>query len=159
MATTTKLLYSSTGTIVISISGLANDGARESTAIDNTSNLYIDAMVQLQFPTLAGTGGNSSAINIYGYGSTDGTNYTFNATGSDAAITMPATPAVPLVGVYPIVLTGVNTQKIVIPSVATAFGGNLPLKWGIIVENKCGMAVATSGSIAAWYSGIQYQSV
>ncbi len=159
MATTTKILYSATSLITISVSGLADNGARESTAIDNTSNLYIDAMVQLQFPTVAGIGGNSSAINIYGYGSTDGTNYQFNATGSDAAITMPATPAVPLIGVYPIVLTGVNTQKIVIPSVAQAFGGNLPLKWGIIVENKCGMAVATSGSISAWFTGIQYTSV
>jgi hypothetical protein len=38
-------------------------------------------------------------------------------------------------------------------SVAGAFGGRLPPKWGIVVRNYCGVTWHSSGC-SAWYQGV-----
>lgn len=121
---------------------LANAAARESTAIDNTSNKFLDALIYLAIPVANTAPGSDKRINIWFYGSEDGTNYDDNATGSDAALTMRSPTN--LKGPYIINTPTQNlTYKSVIPSVAEFFGGVLPPKWGIVVENKTGMAFST----------------
>lgn len=142
--------------ITCTINSLANGSARESTAIDNTTNKYLDAMVYLAFAMANTSPGSDKRINIWFYCSEDGTNYSDNATGSDAALTMRTLPN--LFGPFIINTPTQNiTYKHVIPSVAEYFGGILPPKWGIVVENKTGMAVNSSGNTSE-YRGI-YETI
>jgi hypothetical protein len=43
-------------------------------------------------------------------------------------------------------------------SVAQAFGGSLPTKWGIVIVNRSNVALDTTGNSAA-YQGVLLQSV
>lgn len=157
MATTKFLLGSTTG-ITITIASLANGSARESTAIDNTSNLFLDALLYLAIQLAAGAPASDKRINVYVYGSADGTNYTDNATGSDAAITPRSPSNLILLGSIETPDSGGLTYKGVLGSVAAAFAGVLPPKWGIVIENKTGLAFAASGHTTQ-YRGLQAQTV
>lgn len=129
--------------MTITLASLANNGARESTAVDNATNLYEDALVQLLTKTGATVNANGY-INVYAYASVDGTNYGNGATGSDAGITLQSPPNVKLIG--RITANADNTAYKSNPmSVASAFGGRLPEKWGIIIENKTGAGLSSTG--------------
>ncbi len=156
---TSKISYGSTTAITMTLASLANNAARECAAIDNGTNLYIDAMVRLHCQLVTGTPSNDTAIQVWFYGSEDGTNYGDNATGSDAAVTMrnPNNFRGPWTIVTPD--AGGLTYKAVIPSVASFFGGVLPKKWGFVVENRTGLAFnATEGNHTKQYTGIYLTS-
>jgi hypothetical protein len=141
--------------ITITLGALANNGQRESTVIDNTSNKFLNALVQLKVKT-GGSGTSSSGyLVIYAYGtSDDGTTYGDGATGSDAGITLNSPPNLQEIGrIY--VAANATTYKSNPLSVAAAFGGVLPKKWGIVVENKTGGTLdATDGNHAVFYQGV-----
>ena len=87
MTTTSMLTYPAAATITLDLtanSGLSDGTWRASTAVDNTSNLYMDATVggSIQVSGTAPTAGGT--IDIYLYASYDGTNYTGGASGTDA---------------------------------------------------------------------------
>jgi hypothetical protein len=153
-----KLAYASSQAFTLTLASLgssATDG-RESTAIDNTTNLYVDALVQIKVKTSASALANDKAVYVYAYGSEDGSTYTDPATGSDAAISLPTPTNMRLIGVIacPAVSTTYESQPM---SVATAFGGYLPRKWGIVVRNYTGQNLdATEGSHSYSYTGISY---
>jgi hypothetical protein len=154
---TVKSLYGSSGqAITCTITSLANAGQRQSTAVDNTSNLYLDALVALKVKTGTGTSA-ASTVNVYAYGTADGgTDYSDGASGTDGSITLTAPPNMRLIGQVncPANTTTFEGGPF---SVAAAFGGILPDHWGIVVENTSGGTLdASVGS--AWYQGIQ-QSV
>lgn len=149
-----NIAYSNTAQITITLASLANGSTRESTAIDNSSNLYTDAMVGLKIALSNGTVSGDKSAYVYFYGSVDGVNYTDNVTGSDASVSM-RTPT-NLLGPYSISLptNGPLTYgDVVIGSISNFFGGNLPKKWGIVVTNTCGVVFATTG-LNAYYLGI-----
>ena len=139
-------------------------GFRESTAIDNSSNKYMDALVggkiQIGAPSADGT------IAIYAYGSYDGTEYTAGLTGSDGTVTWGTTGStgldgannLPLLGVISVDATDDNDDARWGPfSVAAAFGGVLPTKWGIVVKNSTGAALhATGTNNECQFMGIKY---
>lgn len=147
-------------TITLTIASLANNGQRESTVIDNTTNLFLDALVQLKIKSPAASTSSTGYVNVYAYGtSDDGTNYGDGATGTDAAITLTSPPNLRLIGVINIVANA-TTYKSNPMSVAAAFGGILPAKWGIVIENKTGGTLdATGGNHAAFYQGVLAQVV
>jgi hypothetical protein len=146
-------------TITITIASLANNGARESTVIDNTSDLFLDALVQLKIKAPAASTAATGYVNVYAYGTADdGTNYGDGATGIDAAITLTVPPNLRLIGVINVVANGV-TYKSNPMSVAQAFGGVLPAKWGLVLENKTGGTLdTTGGNHSAFYQGVLAQS-
>lgn len=153
-----KNAYGSSTTITCTLASLADNSARECTAIDNGTNLYIDALLYLALKLQTGSPANEKGIWVWFYGSEDGSNYDDNATGSDAAVTMRAPTN--LKGPYVIKTpdSGALTYKAVI-SVAQFFGGVLPRKWGFVVENQSGVALsATEGDHTKTYSGV-YQTV
>jgi len=153
-----KLAYPVAANITITLASLASGSARESTAIDNTSNLYLDAEVYLALKLQTGSPSSDKAIYIYGAASADGTNYTDNATGSDAAITLRAPTNLRLLGVIATPDSGALTYKFVIGSVVAVWGF-LPPKWSIIVVNKTGIAFdATEGNHTKQYRAM-YQTV
>jgi hypothetical protein len=144
--------------ITVTLGGLTQGSARASTAIDNTTNVFHDALVSVKVKTGAGVAANQKAVNVYAYATTDGgTNYTEGATGTDAAITLAVPTNAILLGVI-----SAPTAATVYPggpwSVAAAFGGSLPDHWGIIVENQQGQTLdATEGNHTKTYQGVYGQ--
>jgi hypothetical protein len=150
-----KTAFGATTALTITLNGLASSatGARESTVVDNGTNLYLDALVTVIFELAAGSPANDKAVYVYAYGSEDGTNYTDNATGADAAITLRDPTNLRLIGVIACPDAGGLSYKSHPMSVAAAFGGRLPRKWGIVVRNYTGVAGESSGCSAS-YSGV-----
>lgn len=146
--------------ITVTLASLANNGAREATAIDNTSNLFLDALVAGKIKSNAAGTSATGTVNVYTYGTADGgTTYSDGASGSDAGITLTSPPNVRLIGVINVVANG-TTYKFGPFSVAAAFGGVLPDHWGLIFENKTGAALdSTGGNHAVFYQGVLGQSV
>lgn len=143
--------------ITMTLASLASSAtaAREGTAVDNSSNLYLDAFWYLAFKLQTGSPANDKAIYQYVYGSEDGTNYTDNATGSDAAVTLRVPSNLPLVGTIQAPDSGALTYKGHPVAVASAFDGILPRKWGPVVRNYTGVTgSATEGDHTKTYSGL-----
>lgn len=146
--------------LTITISSLANDAKRESTAVDNSVNCSFDALVQVKIATntTADSTGDRS-VYIYAYGTSDGgTTYSGNASGSDAAF---GTDPQQLSNCKLIGVVYTPTQNKIyesdLMSIASAFGGVLPERWGIIVHNRTGQTLK-SGDCSAFYQGIHAQS-
>lgn len=161
MASTIETKYGTSGqTITCTLASLASGNARESTALDNTTNVFLDALVLLKLKTGAGSIGSDPFAYIYAAGTVDGgTTWPDTVTGSDAAITLNSTTQLRLLG--QVWLGAATTTYIGGPwSVASVFGGSLPQKWSIVVLNKCGVALdSTEGNHAKLYQGILAQSV
>lgn len=155
---TTKGQFGTTTALTITLTSLANAAARESTAIDNTTNLFLDAMLYVSVKLTAGTPAAGAGVDVYAYASVDETNYTDNATGADAALTMRSTPNLILLGRIMTSAAGALTWKQMFVSIAGAFGGILPPKWGIVIDNQSGFALDSSGN-ALSYRGITAQAV
>lgn len=158
---TIKVAYASTANFALTLASLSNSATvgRESTAIDNSTNLYVDVLVQVKVAVQSGAAANDKAVYVYAYGSEDGSTYTDNATGSNAAITLRAPTAMAIVGVIPCPDGGVATYESQPMSIAAAFGGHMPRKWGIVVRNYTGQALSASeGDHTYKYTGITYTS-
>lgn len=152
---TVNVKYATNAAITITLNSLASSqtAMRASTSVDNSVNLYVDALVAVVLATATGTPANDQAVYVYAYGQIDGTNYTAGVTGSDAAFTATNPPNLPLIGVVAFPAQNTTATTYGPFSVAQAFGGVLPTKWGIVVENFTGLALA-SASMSANYTGI-----
>lgn len=154
---TIKELLTNNQSITITLTSLANAAAQQSTAIDNTVNQDLDAGVMVKIKTNASGTSANGFVSVYAYGSADdGTTYSDTCTGSNGSVTLTAPPNVKLIGVINAVAN--STTYISGPmSVAAAFGGYLPGKWGIVVVNSTGATLdASVGS--AIFERIQGQS-
>lgn len=161
---TVSMNYAAAASVTITLTSLADAGWRESTAVDNSSNKYMDAHVggKIQIGAVAADG----TIEIYAYGSYDGTEYTAGVTGSDGTITWGTTGStgvdsyynLPLLGTITVDTTDDNDDVRWGPfAVAPAFGGVLPTKWGILVRNRTGTAFhATGTNNECQFIGIKY---
>ena len=143
-------------TITITLASLGNAAARESTAIDNTSNNFrdVDVMVAVKnHASSAPTG--DKAVYFYVYGTVDAATplYPDAVTGSDAAITLDSpTHLKPLGSV--IFSAAAQTKKAGPWSIAAAFNGRMPSKWGIVADNRTGFSLdATEGNFQKKYQG------
>lgn len=158
MSTILKPLFGpSNQPITCTITSLANNAARQSTVVDNSSNLYLDALVHVKVKSAAASTSASGYVEVFAYGTADGgTTYSDSATGADGAITLTAPPNMRRIGVINVVANS-TTYNGGPFSVAAAFGGILPQKWGIVVVNKSGATLdASVGS--AFYQGVQQQA-
>jgi hypothetical protein len=156
-----KLAYGSSTAITISLASKTSSATvgQESTAIDNSSDLFVDAIVQLTIAFQSGTPSADETVYVFAYGSEDGTVFTDNATGSNASITLRQPPAARLIGTIPVPDSGGLTYEGQPMRVAAAFGGILPIEWGIIVLNYTGVTFhATEGNHQKTYTGIYYTS-
>lgn len=148
-----KQAFGGSTSITITANSLGSGSARESTAVDNSSNLYLDAIVRVSVSV--GTVANPKEVRVYVYGSEDGSVYEDPCTGSDAAITLEDPPVTRLARVIPTPTSSKVYEALF--SVAQCFGGSMPRKWGIIIDNQTGAALAASNNSAS-YSGV-YQTV
>jgi hypothetical protein len=155
---TNKIAFATSTAITITLNSLADAAARQSASVDNTTNLYLDALITVQATLAAGSPTGDKAIYIYAYGSEDGTNFTDNASGSDAAITLRVPTNLYLLGTIQTPDSGGLLYKSHPLSVARAFNNKMPRKWGIAVLAKAGVALAGSGNSAS-YTGITTTTV
>ena len=166
MATST-INYSSNTTITISPASLASSATfvagRESNEIDNTTNKYMDALVQGKV-TLGTTPTANTVIGVYVWGADtslattpidvlDGADSAetltnvgvlYSALRVGAVITVPAATSD----------IGYNFAPF---SVAALFGGVMPKFWGLFVAHNTGVNLnATGGNHVFSFNGIKY---
>src|SRR4051812_36339543 len=96
-----KLAFGSNNqSISCTITSLTNNSARGSASLDNSSNLYQDALVVVKVKTNAAGTSSTGTVNVYAYGTADGgTTYTDGVGGTDAAATLTSPPNVRLIGI------------------------------------------------------------
>lgn len=133
--------FGTTTSITITLASLANSGAATSSAIDNSTNLYLDALVDIVV-NVAATPTATGAVEIYTLASVDGTNFEDVANAKQ-------------IGVLSTVTTGSYRGVF---SVAAAYGGSLPVQWKLYVKNIAGSAFASTGN-SAQYRGVYATSV
>jgi len=154
----TEKLGTNGQTLTITLASLTNNSLRQSTVIDNTSDLFQDVLLMLKIKSGASSTVSTGVVNVYAYATVDnGTTYTDTATGTDGAITPTSPTNLRFLGQLNVVAN--STTYVGGPwSIAAAFGGIMPAKWGIVVENKTGGTLdATEGSHAKLYQGIYSQ--
>jgi hypothetical protein len=141
--------------ITITVASLTNTSARASTVIDNSTTLFLDALVFLKLKSGASSTTPTGTIRVYAYATVDGgTLYTEGASGSDAALTLVSPTNLVLLGVINMVANATTYYGGPF-SVAQAFGGVLPEKWGIVIENQSGGTLDSTGANhLAEYEGV-----
>lgn len=164
---TLKPLYGSPATITISPASLATSSSRvagrESTAVDNSSNRYADALVSGKVTT--GTSPTGGQIDVWVYGQHDDTpTYMDVLDGTDSAETFndenSRNSAMKLAAVVVPDTTSDQTYWIAPFSVAALFGGVLPKRWGLFIAHSTGVNLnATAGNHEFKYTGVNPESV
>ena len=158
---TIRPTYAAAAVIACTLTGLANGASRQSAMQDNSVNLFLDALVSLTLKTAAGTLSTTPYVDVFAYALGDaagaGPNYTDGATGADAGFTMPANTNLKQIGRVNVNSAASNTYSPPM-SVAQAFGGNLPLRWGLVVTNSSGLALDAAVSGAS-FIGVQMQNI
>lgn len=144
--------------VTLTLSSLANNGARASAYIDNSTNLYQDVLFSLTVKS--GTVATGGYVAIYAYATVDsGANYTDGATGLDAGITLASPNNLKPIGIINTPTGGAVYKSGPFP-IAAAFGGNIPERWGIVVENKTGGTLdATESNHSKVYQGVYSQAI
>jgi hypothetical protein len=149
--------YSSASSLTLtSLAGLASTGWWGSAAVDNNTSgaYYLDAFVGGKI-VINGTVAANGYIEIYAYGSYDGTTMTagLNNVSLPDAITWGTNTGV--LGYQDLKLLGVASTEATDDgdmvefgpfSVAQAFGGFLPQKWGVVIRNSTGAALDATGT-------------
>ncbi len=145
-----KNAYGSKTSITITLTSLANAAGRESTVIDNTTNKFLDALIRFK---TNGQASGTALVDIYIYAALGDTTYTDAATGTDAAFTAANRRNSKYLG--SVQMNAATSVTGGLFSVAAAFGGVLPDKWGLIVINNSGAALsATGGDHVIEYEGV-----
>jgi hypothetical protein len=166
MSTTLKPVYGAASAVAVTINNLANASQRQSTAIDNSSTLADDYMLDGNFKTSNNTLGTNPVINLWVSACFDGSlfggSYGAGANvlgGGDAAYALPAnTGDLALARSVPINVKAESEQFNGV-SVASLFGGVCPKKFVIIVDNQSGVALDASAAGALNVTPIQWQNV
>lgn len=144
---TRKLAYSDAVSMTVTnLNSLASSATAgwQSAVVDNSTDLALDALVQVVLDFANTAPANDKAVYVYAY-SGIGTNYTEPCTGSEGAVTITNPNNLRLIGVLAY-QTADMIIKSQLMSVAQAFGGVLPPKWGLVIINYTGAAIAASGN-------------
>jgi len=163
MATIKTLYGTEAQAITISLApagvGLADGGARESASVDNTSDLFLDVLVQVRVKFANSAPASEKKVYVYAYGTADFALplWPDKVTGSDAAITLNSPTQLKLLGVIEAVQNANGTME---PApLAQVFGGLVPSHWGIVILNKSGIALTnTESDHVKEYQGFKAQS-
>lgn len=148
-------------THTITLASLASSATagRAGTAIDNNAtDDAIDAMVGGKVTT--GTSPTASRqIEVWLYGSYDGTTYSGGASGSDAGLTPQAEGLLKLLTIIPTSSTSDQLYSWGPFSVVAAFGGCMPRKWGVFIRHNTGVNLnSTAGNHECKHTPVKYES-
>ena len=159
------LQYGASVQLTITLASLANSATsvagRQSTVVDNTSDLFLDALVGGQITT--GTSPTSGGIiEVWAFAAENDTpTYPDGLGATDAAIAFTsrdiAVASQALVTSLVVDTTSNQTYWFKATSIAALFGGVLPRKWGVVVINSSGVALnATAGNHALFYTPLKF---
>lgn len=140
---TNRALYGTTTSITITINSLANSSSVTSSTIDNTSDEFLDANVEIIVASNSTGTSTTGYVEVFVKGSIDNSDFA-----SDTADRK--------IGTFGVIANS-TTYKAVFP-VAPALGGILTPYWQIRVRNVSGAALASSGNSAA-YRGVHVETV
>lgn len=149
-----KLAYASASALTITLASLASDtnllAGRASTAVDNTSNLYLDYGIA-GFITVGSSPTASEQISVFAYAALDDTpNYPDGITGTDANKTISNTGVLNAGLPQVVAISTASTSSVKYPfgpvSLSYLFGGFCPSHWGIFVVHNTGVNLDSTGS-------------
>lgn len=149
MTTTATPVYGTPTALTITLASLANDNnlvaGRASTAVDNKdTDDAIDVLVGGKVTT--GTSPTTAKqIEVWAYGSYDDAEFSGGASGSDANLTPDAKSLLKLLTIIPTVNTSNKTYHWGPYSVAQAFGGVVPVQWGVYIVHNTGVNLNSTG--------------
>ncbi len=144
---TVKQAFGTATAATITIASLANAAGRASTAIDESTNLYVSADVRVKIKTNAAGTSATGYVAVYLVRSEDGTNFDDGFGGTDGAFT--AVNAT-LLG-YITANANATTYQAVFD--LQQLGITLPRKWCIGIMNQSGAALdATAGNHEVKYT-------
>jgi len=163
---TVAISYAASATITIAPENVASSSdftaGVESTAIDNSSNLYVDALVAGTW-TSGTTPTTNTQVCVYVYAQRDDApTYPDTIDGTSSAETITSAgilaSALRLLGVMTVDSNTSNRAYWLAPcSVAQAFGGILPQRWGIFISHNTGVNSNTTAGNHVWkYQGVKY---
>lgn len=153
-----KLRYYVKSNLTITLANLAHDAARESTAVDNTSNLYEGGKLLVQVETGATTPGSDRAVYVYVYGNDGGSTYPDRCSGSDASVALDNPTNLDLIGVISCLASGTQYRKLF--DLSEIWPSGLPSKWGVVLKNRTGYALSgTAGNNFVSFQPTNHQSV
>jgi hypothetical protein len=132
------------GITLTSLASSATAGQASDPVVNSSS--YLDALVFVRTKA-SGTPGNDKCLYVYAYGSLDEASpqYPDRVPGWNSAVTFDNPTQLRLIGIVNIPASGVSYQAGPF-SVAAAFGGILPKRWGIAVRNYSGMTLSGTAS-------------
>lgn len=154
--------------LTITLASLATDAGlltgRESTAVDNSSDLFVDVMLTGKITT--GTSPtDAKTIQVWAYGEAlDNDTYNDVLDGTDSAETITSADIKPvalkLIAVLATNNTSDRTYYFGPVSLANAFGGWIPRKWGVFITHDTAVNLnSTAGNHQISHRGIHGQSV
>lgn len=162
--TTATPVYGSPVTMTMTLASLATSSTlvagRESTAVDNKdTDDAIDCLVGGKV-TVGTTPTANTQIQVWIYGSYDDVEFSGSAAGTDGALTPSAKELMRLLVCIPSIATTSNvTHKWGPYSVAQAFGGVMPVQWGIwITHNTVAALHATGSNHEVVYYPVKFES-
>lgn len=147
---TRKIAYASAASITCTMASKTSGQGRRSAVVDNSSNLYIDALVLVSLTI--GTFTSPARFDVYAYASADdGTTYeTGGSTDADWNTIRGDEKFLFSVNCYTnsTAFAGVGT-------VARAYGGRQPRNWGIIIsQTNCGTLNGTETNHIKKFQGV-----
>lgn len=159
MAAVKEVIGSTTSLTVTNLQSLSSSltAGWQSDVVDNTSDLFLDIMVAVTLSIGSVTPANDKGVYVYAYGAWSGSNYTTVATGptgTQGTFTFPDQSLYPspypFLGFIPTpIITSATTYRKSF-SLAAAFQGSVPLKWGILIRNYSGNSLASSANAVDW---------
>lgn len=169
MATVLTTTYSANTAIGLDLSSLASSSTwiagQESGQIDNTSNMYLDALVNVKGITghasTANTVGQELRVYVWGSQESLATTAIDVLDGTTSAETMTATTTqnLRLAGTAVAVVTTAALVYYIQPfSVAALFGGVMPKFWGLFVTHNFTGALGASNNSLFDYTGLKLTS-
>lgn len=135
--------------------------ASSAVGITSTTNNITDIMISVGVTVGAITPSATTLVYIYAYGSEDGLVYPGGQSGSVEVLGTDSAETLSSFGnnlkfLGSIMCHTASIQIVSNPmSLAAAFGGLLPRKWGIVVQNQSGVALAASGNFVK-YTEVYY---
>lgn len=161
--TTATPVFGSKVTMTITLASLASDtnllAGRESTAVDQKD---VDDAIDAMVGGLVTTGTTPTAarqIEVWAYGSYDDTNFNDAITGADSNRTLVTKSLLRLLTIIPTNSTSNQAYKWGPYSIASAFGGIIPVQWGIYIVHNTGVALnATGGNHEVEYFPVKFES-
>lgn len=158
MSTTLKPLYGSfTALTITSLNSLTNGSYAGCLVVDNTSALLDDALASVTIKSGGSGTSSTGTVSIFVFSLVDASHYTDSVSGTDATQTPSSPPNLKLIGMGNVVANS-TTYYLGLFSIAAAFNGRMPTKWGIVVLNNSG-ATLDATNCSAGYFPVQDQSV